>query len=189
MKNSTDLLMEAVSVKGLPDFVHSWGHVSESLTFSISGSSLAMVKSEELLKADFIVSNEDEAELAYNDLDSLKAVVLALINGNFSGEDLSVIDTKGSERLLPVQIDEPVTISHDFELLVSEKKFLGGLSQIGVDIEIQDLEYELSEICSVHCEEQSGEKHLSSKSGVAVVEFKDGTTMKFANQNGIIGII
>ena len=106
-----------------------------------------MVASEESLKADFFVSNTEDAEMAYNDLESLKAVIQAMVNGEFCGEDLRVVNADDTERFITVQIGEdPVTTSHDFELLVPEQEFIDGLSQIGVEIDNEDLEDALSEL-------------------------------------------
>ncbi len=190
MKNATDILIEAVSAKGLPESVSTWGRIGESLTFTIPGSSKAMVASEESLKADFIVDIYEDGESANTVLESLKAVIQAMINGEFCGEELRVVDAAGSERLVTVQIgDDPVTTSHDFKLLVSEQEFIDELIQIGVEIDTDDLKDELSELCLIHCHEYSGAKELMSEAGKAVAEFADGSKLEFGKSNGVIVLI
>jgi hypothetical protein len=190
MKNATDVLIEAMNAKGLPECVSTWGRIGESLTFAIQGSFEPMVASEESLKADFFVSNTEDAEMAYNDLESLKAVIQAMVNGEFCGEDLRVVNADDTERFITVQIGEdPVTTSHDFELLVPEQEFIDGLSQIGVEIDNEDLEDALSELCLSHCQEDSGVKALMSDASVAVAEFSDGFKLKFGKSNGWIVVI
>jgi hypothetical protein len=185
MKNATDLIIELVATKGLPVRVSSLGRIGEGRTFTIGDSGEPVIASEEALKADFHVSNDDEP--AYTDVESLKSVIKALINGEFSDEHLSVVDPDGSERLVMVEIgDEPRTTSLNYELLVSPEELLGHLEKLGVEIGIDDLEDELPNVCMNHGEEESGEKVLTSDCGVAVVEFTDGSKISFKNDGGLI---
>ncbi len=188
--NSTDILIEAVMENGLPVSITTWGRISENTRFAFRGSSALVVTSEESLKADFIVGNDEDYEPAYSDLESLKAVIQAMINGEFCGEDLKVVDTHGSIRLITVQIDdEPVTTNHDFSLLVSEQEFSDQLSKKGVDIDVDDIVDELPEICLTHCVELLLEKTFMSFENTVVVTFASGSKLKFGKNNDLIIVV
>lgn len=185
MKNITDLMIELVAVKGLPERVSSWGAIGENRTFTLGDSDQAVIASKEFLKADFHVSNDDEP--AYMNVESLKSVIKALINGDFSDDYLRVVDQDGSEHFVTVEIGfEPRTISLDYELLVSHEDLLEQLEEAGIEIEIDDLDDELADVCMNHCEEKSSEKILTSNCGVAVVKFTDGSEVSFRNDGGVI---
>jgi hypothetical protein len=187
MKNSTDVLIEAVTTRGLPTRVTTFGYIVEDLVHRIRGSKVPIVSSAEFLKAEFIVGDDEDAEPAYTDIDSLKAVIQAMINGRFSDEDLCVVDASGSERLVSVQIgDEPNTKSLDYDLLVSTKKFVNELAKIGVEVDPEDVEDELGDLFYEHFEEHDGRKTLGSEAGYATVEFADGTTLSFKRSDGLI---
>lgn len=140
------------------------------------------------LKGILLIKNDDL--MAYDDLASLKSVVQAVINRKFFGDVLIVEDCDGVVHHVPVELVELVegdANSHEVELIVPASDLSNELAKIDVCVDSDEIEDELMDICSDHCDVLSVEREFMCCSNIASLVFTDGSSMKFGhNANAMI---